>query len=386
MILKKLQLINFRNYRKQEITLPPGRNWITGENGQGKSNLLEAIYLLSYLRAPRASRLGEVILDGESECCVEGEVGDEESQSTIRITIGEEGKKATVNGRAVEYAGMVRGTLKSVMFSPDDLYLVRGSPARRRNFMNEMSEGMSSAAAYGIRRYQHALRQRNAVLKSWERYGSGLEDSLRPWTEGLAEEGGGIIFKREEIIRRMARMVEELYRTIFGERQRVEIIYSGTFDSSDAPRDEITQRMKIALAGRLEEEKRMRTTVVGPHRDDVEIKLGGKSARYRASQGEQRVLSLCMRLAQSRYAKEETGKSPVLMLDDVLSELDGDRREKVLKLADESRQTLITTTDEVYGMAGKGEGVFFVREGIVSVGRHGEDRRDNIEDQGRGAA
>lgn len=363
MILKKLELINFRNYSHQEIEFSPDKNLIIGRNAQGKSNLLEAVYFLSYLKSNRVNWTGEIIMEGESRTSVRGFIMEGGRGAAIRVGFGEGGKAAEVNGQRIEPAARARGILKCVMFAPDDLYLVKGDPSKRRKFLEETMEGTSPVSAGLFHQYRHLLKQRNAVIKRWEHYGGGLGDALEPWDMGMSEVGGKIIAWRLRMVGRLEGLIKKTYAEASESEKKVEFEYRGTFEAEGREEEEIAARMRTELAGRLKEDKQARATVVGPHRDEVEIRLGGRGARYGASQGELRTLAFCMRMAQRKIIEEETGKKPVLLLDDVLSELDEKRREKILGSSSGGGQLIITATELLEEGVRAGGRVFTVEEG-----------------------
>lgn len=348
MILEKLELLNFRNYTRQDVELSPGRNLIIGRNAQGKTNLLEAVYFLSYFKSNRAARLSDLITLGQEQASVKGTVSGDET-ATVRVGLAARRRLVEVNGRRVEPVARARGLVKCVLFEPDDLYMVKGEPGRRREFLDETIEALSPAKAADVSEYRHALRQRNALLRSHEEYGGRFDAAMEPWNRALAKAGGKVLVERWKMTREMAEAIGETYRDVSGEAETVGFAYAGTVaetaDAEDAEREMLRELERKAPV-----EKKAGTTLVGAHRDDVEVTLGGRPARYSASQGEQRTLAFAMRLAQKGFIERVTARSPVLLLDDVLSELDDNRRRMVLERAGEESQTLITATEAPPGL------------------------------------
>jgi DNA replication and repair protein RecF len=367
LILTRLELSNFRNYSRLQIDFSEGRNIITGRNAQGKSNLLEAIYFLSHLRSNRAPRLRELVMDGEERSSVRGAVTDDGDRLNIHSAFGPQGRTVEVNGQRVESAARARGVLKCVLFAPDDLYLVKGDPARRRELFDETMEELGPLPANTVQQYRHVLRQRNALLRRWEEQGPNLAPALEPWNEALVAAGAAMTVERLEMLKGIGAQASESYKAISGEEKELELEYAGTFECAGGSEPEVAESMRAALERCASAEKKARTTVVGPHRDDVEIRLGGRKARFAASQGEQRTIAFCLRVAQKMYLRERTGKMPVLLLDDVLSELDEARRGKVLELVGAQSQAIITTTDLPSSMEDRPERVFVVEEGKVKL-------------------
>ena len=365
MILERLELSNFRNYRHQEIEFSPEKNIITGRNAQGKSNLLEAFYFLSHLKSNRSPRMRDLVMDGEEKASVLGVIMDGEARVNVRVSFGRKGKSVEVNGQKVDSGSRARGLIKCVMFAPEDLLMIKGDPARRREFLDETMEGLGPIKAKQVLHYKHVLRQRNAVIRSWEEHGDRLGTALEPWDDALAKAGSVIALERTRVVRQMEREAAEAYAEITGEVRAVSIKYRGTFEVPDGSAEEVESEMRRAIRESAGEERRTRSTVVGPHRDDVEIRLGGLEARFSASQGEQRTIAFSMRLAQRRYLERETGKTPILLLDDVLSELDSARRTGVLRVAGAGSQAVITATEIPGDLVVSGTRVFMVEQGIV---------------------
>lgn len=367
MILDRLELFNFKSYGHQDLELAPGMNLVTGRNAQGKTNLLEAIYFVSHLKSNRTPRLRELIREGEENASVRVLIMDEGTKATISIAFGVSGKSVEVNGRKMQ-ASRALGLLKCVMFEPGDLYLVKGEPSRRREFLDETLEELGQHAARPVEAYKRVLRQRNALLKRWEDYGAGFRAALEPWSEKLAEEGGVLAVARERMTESMSRMINETHSEISGQDVKIGFEYRGTFGLGAASPEEAASRMRGELARRIADEKRARSTLVGPHRDDVEIRIGGREARYTASQGEQRTLAFAMRLAQRGYVSDETGKEPILLLDDVLSELDEERRARVLGVVGRSGQSIVTATEPPEAGGVPASRILVVEGGTVRVG------------------
>lgn len=365
--MNKLTLFNFRNYRHQEVEFSNRRNLILGRNAQGKTNLLESVFLLSYMRSNRARRLGEVVMWGCPEASVQGSFEADGSRVKVKVKLGEGKKEAEVNGQTVTRMQSAKGLVKTVFFSPDDLYLIKGEPSRRRDFFDEVMEGTGPMEVDLLQRYRHVVRQRNALLKNWERHGGGLSRILEPWNMALIELGSRIAVERIQVLKGMSGLVGGLYEEVSGDRKEVSMVYEGAVDPECGTVEEASREMERSVEAAAEEEKRRRTTTVGPHRDEVKVLLEGREARYFASQGEQRTLAFCMRLGQKRFLEMETGKTPILLLDDVMSELDGERRRRVLSIAGGRSQVLMTAT-EVSTDLGEDAEIIKVHGGEIEVG------------------
>jgi len=367
LIIESLELLNYRNYSGLNIEFTEGRNLFLGRNAQGKSNLLESIYFLSHQKSFRASRMRDLVCEGRESAYVKGVIIDEERRSSLRIGLSPGGRTAEVNGQSVGPPGKARGIFKCVMFSPEDLYLVKGDPSRRREFLDETMEGLGPVRAQEAADFRRALKQRNALLRDWEKYGRGLRDAIEPWNEALSKAGAAIVVERLKMLDAMRDSVSRSYEEVSGINMKVELGYRGTFEARSERQEGVAESMREELSLVEARERKARATLIGPHRDEVEIRLGGRDARVSASQGEQRTLSVCLRIAQKEYLERETGRVPVLLLDDVFSELDRERRKGVLRAARPPAQSLVTATEMPTGSE-VGEGrVFVVEEGRVEV-------------------
>ncbi|MBN2169600.1 MAG: DNA replication/repair protein RecF [Actinobacteria bacterium] len=368
MLIKKLELLNFRNYGFLELSFHPQNNIITGGNAQGKSNLIEAIYYLSHMKSKRTTALNNIMMDGSDKMSVYGEIEDGERVARIRLRVDRGVRTLEVNGRKTATTSVLGFLLKTVLFSPEDLELLKGGPSFKREYLDETAVEVSPGHQDTLNRYKHIVRQRNAILKEWERHGKRLHEVLEPWDNALVDYGTKILTARLDLLECVGKKIEEYYSLISGLTQEIDINYSPTFNV-DGPMDEVRERMREALHENRDEEKRLRMTVVGAHRDGVEIKIRGMDARFCASQGEQRTLAFCLRLSQRDCIVEKTGSVPVLLLDDVLSELDEKRRKNVVECAEGRGQLFISATgDGGEGTVGEGE-YYVVKSGEIEIGR-----------------
>ncbi|MBU1670467.1 MAG: DNA replication/repair protein RecF [Actinobacteria bacterium] len=366
MIVERVRLDNFRNYSHADVEFAPGNNLLTGTNAQGKSNLLEAVYLLAHLKSHRAGRMRDLVKNGEKESAVSGRFLDSGRSFTLKLAFGPTGRKVELNGQPQGSGGRSRGLVQCVMFSPDDPLLVKGEPSLRRDFLDETCEALGPVEAGLPADYARVLRQRNALLKGWEG-GARFEEAMGPWDEALVRAAVPLVRMRFEIAGETAVMAADAYTGIAGGEKRLELSYRSTFGGPGEDVREMELSMRQRIEERREEEKRAKTTLVGPHRDDVEIRLGGSDARLTASQGEQRSIAFCMRIAQREYLSSETDREPILLLDDVFSELDEMRRKRVLDLVARGSQAIITTTEDLRGLLGGEERIIEVSEGTAKV-------------------
>ena len=335
MRLVSLTLRNYRNYARLQVDLQPQLNLFLGKNAQGKTNLLEAIAILALSASPRSRRESDLIgpLAGEAEVAAEVEKDGRRLEIAIKVTQGPERtvKTIRVDGaarRAVDLPGEMQATL----FWPEDLNLVKGGPEHRRRFLNEMLVQVVRGYGRTLASYRRVLEQRNGLLK---RIAGGLEGraSLPVWDQELAVLGSQLARVRAEAVSELAPLATGNHQAIAG-GELLEVEYSGPPDDLEG-----------ALLGSIEEDLRRGTTGVGPHRDDLAIRIAGADARSFASQGQQRTAVVSLKLAESDLIEARCGERPILLLDDVLSELDAGRREALLGRVGEAGQVVVTSVE-----------------------------------------
>ncbi|HHX28821.1 MAG: DNA replication/repair protein RecF [Bacillota bacterium] len=347
-----LLLRDFRNYRHLELTLKPGVSLFFGRNASGKTNLLEACYYLSSLNSVRAERDYDLARWGTPGFSVGCRVDHNGSAKTIKVQVRVEPalrRKITVEDVAVRRSDLVR-VLPSVYFSPDDLYMVKRGSALRRKFLDSLLGRIDPEYSRQLTRYQDAVSRRNSVLKKI-RMGSEWRTTLEPLDCILVESGSVVLAKRLAAMPDLRREVSETYRFISG--RPCDVVYAASIGESlqeDHTVRDIARQFEERLASLREEETVRGMTLSGPHRDDIVLRLDGKAIRYFGSQGEQRSAALALKMAESKMLEAVFGRHPVLLLDDVFSELDEERRNRVLSLCDFGHQILMTSTDPIKSM------------------------------------
>lgn len=376
MEVTSLQLRNFRNYEELTLRPEPGLNIFLGPNAQGKTNIIEAIYYAALARSHRTSKDGELIL-WEAQ-------GTAMRLSFLRLGVKNQldfllprgsRRKISLNGNPIRPKELV-GQFNAVLFSPEDLYLVKGPPGGRRRFLDSEISQASPAYYHELSRYSKIIVQRNALLKSIRERRAGREH-LEMWDMQLAESAAHLTAKRFQSVRRLSMLAKLCQRRISGALENLEIAYEmHRHGDDDGPLPEardpgaMLQPLRNWYAERLEkyrEQDILRcATGLGPHRDDLKISVNGVDLRSYGSQGQQRTGALSLKLAELEFLKSETGEYPVLLLDDVMSELDKDRRQELLAfLQKEKIQTIITATDRAY-FPEKSPGAYYeVRAGKV---------------------
>lgn len=337
MLIHKLTLTNFRNYEFCEFMPEKGINLIVGENAQGKTNLLEAVFLCCFGRSHRTSKEKEMIAYDAPFALIrlEGERTETSHELTIRLS-REEGRKIKSDGLPLNRIGELMGLLNCVLFAPEHLSIVKDGPAERRRFLDMELSQTYPAYFFLLQQYQRALRQRNMLLKSL-RDQPELHATLPVWNQQLASLGWKLMSYREAFCARLSQLASQNHTDISGGREKLHVHYQPDCDASDE-----ASLLRFIEEGQKEDLRRL-TSTRGPHRDEMALHLDGKEIRAFGSQGQQRTAALAIKLSELDLIRAETGEWPILMLDDVMSELD-DRRQKYLLERILPVQTLVTAT------------------------------------------
>ncbi len=339
MFISNLTLNNFRNYEKEDFTFTEGLNILTGSNAQGKTNAGEAIFFLCTGYSPRANRDKLVIKNGQESAKIEGVAKTSYGQVSVGINFYKnDNKEIFINGMKVLRIGELLGNIHSVFFNPSELKLVQESPEDRRRFMNISLSQKSKGYFYALQRYNKILSQRNNLLK--EPQVSIIKETLPIWDEQLCKEAGKIIKARNDFLTELAPIAEEKHAVLSGGKEILKMkTESGYFGTSE----EIAYALKEDLKTGLERDIRLGFTSIGPHRDDIKFSLSDMDVRVYGSQGQQRSVALSLKLAEAECFYNHFGEYPIMILDDVLSELDKPRQRKLMSLV-EKMQTIFTAT------------------------------------------
>ena len=349
MYIKRLNLFNFRNYEQQALELGSGLNIFVGDNAQGKTNLLEAIYVLSLSKSYRTGREAELIRHGEQRATIQAKV-QKMAVLDLEVTVSQTGpKKLLVNGRTTG-ANSFMGRLNIVLFTPDSLQLVKGSPGDRRRFLDIQICQIDAVYRSTLLKYQRVLRQRNTLLKEIP-HKRALLSQLPAWDGQLVALGSRIVLRRTQVVAALEKYAAAAHETISREREHLTIAYQPFFagtkaeDGATEPQIEaVTDIFRRQVQEKREEEIYRGHTLVGPQRDDLIFSINGRDLRTYGSQGQQRTAVLAYILAELELMIAETGEHPIVLLDDVLSELDQSRRSFLLSILNKKAQTIVTTT------------------------------------------
>jgi DNA replication and repair protein RecF len=343
-MLKSISLFAFRNYLREDVPLDPGINLFLGANAQGKTNLLEAIYFACTGRSPRAAVLLDLVMwdQAGARVALELDEGDTVRMLELRLEREKTGtrakRSATLDGKKAS-ATSVAGRVPAVIFHPEEMTLLRGAGEGRRRLLNGLLSQLEPGYAALLSRYGRVQEQRNQLLK---RIGEGAEGvaALEWWTEEIGKLGDDITARRRRWLTELAPVVARRHEEVAPEEQ-MSLRYAPNVDDAGGG------RLADELRGRLSEELARGVTVAGPHRDDLVFEISGLPAAAHASQGQQRTAILAFKLAELELLAG-AGRIPILLLDDVMSELDAPRREHLLGLVESTPQVVITTAEARY--------------------------------------
>ena len=350
MRVRRVELEGFRSYARAALDLPPGVTVLVGPNGQGKTNVVEALHRVAAGTSHRVSGDGPLVREGSDEALLHVHLTtDEGRERRVDLRLGPGGTRAQVDGSPVRRAADAVGVLRVVMFAPEDLGLVRGDPSERRRWLDAVLGQRRAVYAATLAEYERTLRQRNALLRDLRGRvgapGSSAHETLAAWTQQLVAHGAPLVAARLAAIAALAGPVATAHRALTGSDVPVTLAHRSDVDLPDADPDpdaaDVAARLTAALDAVADEELRRGQTLVGPHRDDVLIALDGRPARTTASQGEAWSVALALKVASADLLVS-TGDRPVLLLDDVFSELDDARRARVAALCAGFDQVVVT--------------------------------------------
>lgn len=338
MKINRIQLNNFRNYKNSIIDFSDGINFIVGRNAQGKTNLLESIYLSSVGKSPKSCREKQIIMFNENQSKFELSFSTLAGNKNIKLFLDRTNKKSIkVNNINILKLTEFVGILSVVYFSPDELKLIKEVPEDRRNFLDISISQFDRTYLYNLLRYDKILKQRNSILKSTDSVESKIEQ-LDLFTPQLIECAQIIIEKRLNFIEKLKNIATNIHKIITID-ENLDISYSYINTSGLSIKADLQKEFdKVKL-----KEIDLGYTCVGPHRDDLIFKINGMDCKYYSSQGQQRTVALVVKLSLMEVIKNEIGEYPILLLDDVLSELDQNRQDRLIELISKY-QTLITCT------------------------------------------
>ncbi len=338
MQIKKLFLQNFRNYERETLHFSDGLNVLFGKNAQGKTNCAEAVFYLCTGASLRIRHDKQLIKMGAEQAYICAEAENKYGSVKIEASIGENKREIRVNGSKIAKNADLMGHVNSVFFSPGELRLIQDGPDERRRFMNISISQTSPSYYTALLRYNKILDQRNALLKNPDY--SLVLDTLPIWDEQLCKYAALIVKKRREFLEKLSPYAEQMHAFLTDNAEVLQVKLDKSYQGDE---EEIALSLKHRLANNYDKDLRLGFTTVGPHRDDLVVTISGADAKSYASQGQMRTSALALKLAEVQIFKDVSGEYPVLILDDVMSELDLPRRKKLLKRVD-GIQTILTCT------------------------------------------
>lgn len=357
MVIESIKLENFRNYKNLELTLDSGTNIFHGENAQGKTNILESVYLCGTTKSHKGSKDREMIRFEEEEAHICMNLDKDGSRYKIDMHLKKNKPKGiAVNGIPIRSAGELLGIGNFVFFSPEDLNIIKNGPGERRRFVDLELCQLSKVYLYHLSNYNKILNQRNKLLKEIF-FQPDYLDMLDVWDEQMVTYGKKVIEERENFVRRLNEIVFGIHKKLSGDREELCIRYEKNVEAEDFAK---------VLKDNREKDLKFKTTQAGPHRDDLCFMIREVDIRRFGSQGQQRTAALSLKLAEIELVKQEIKDTPVLLLDDVLSELDSNRQKYLLDSIHDI-QTLITCTgiDEFVENRFEINKIFRVVDGVV---------------------
>jgi len=359
MIIKSLKIKNYRNYNEEEIFFDKGTNILYGDNAQGKTNILESIFLSATTKSHKGSKANEIIKFDKEETHIQTILEKKNIEYKINISIKKNDKKeVAINNQKIKKISELLGIMNVVLFSPEDLSIIKNGPAERRKFLNIELCQLDKTYLYNLNYYNKIVNQRNKLFKDMSK-DMNLKKTISVWNMQLVVYGKKIIEKREEFINELGMILKEIHYNLTGKKEEVDIIYKPNVS---------TENLENKLEENVEKDIYLKQTTVGPHRDDIEFFINKIDVRKFGSQGQQRMVALSLKLAEIELVKRTINDNPILLLDDVLSELDNKRQKFLLDYLGEM-QTIITCTglDEFINDRFRMDKVLKVVDGIVEV-------------------
>ena len=351
----ELELYNFRNYKNEKIDFGDEINIIYGDNGMGKTNILEAVYYFSYGRSFRSSGR-EIIKDGEKESRIKLDFINNERnyEGQIKFLSGKR-KEIYINEIELKKTSQLLGNFICVLFTPDEMSIIKGMPDIRRKFCDSAIMPLRPQFIKELIRYKTIINQKTALLKSKDYL------TLDIWNEKLAECGSRIMMMRSSYIQRIKEKANEFQKDISGGKENLTLRYNPSVKMGDSL-NEIKENFIKRLEEYKEKEKENFFCMTGPHRDEIDFEINGKNAKNYASQGQIRTAILCLKSSQMEIIKEERGNYPVMLLDDILSELDKKRRDFLISQI-KGKQIIITCTDIEKSFKNENSNIIRIKDG-----------------------
>lgn len=359
MIIKSIELADFRNYDTLNLTFDSGTNILYGDNAQGKTNILEAIYVVATTKSHKGSKDRDIIQFNKEEAHIRAYIEKEEVETRIDMHLrGSKSKGIAIDGQKIKKAAELLGLLNVVFFSPEDLGIIKNGPAERRRFVDMELCQLDNFYLYNLNHYNKIVNQRNKLLKDLY-FNPSLAETLNIWDSQLVSFGSKIIERRKVFVEQLNEIIYDIHKKLSGDKEELQIHYDPEVSIEEFEH-------KLALS--QERDIKLKQTCVGPHRDDFSFYIGDIDIRKFGSQGQQRTAALSLKLSEIELVKKITKDTPVLLLDDVLSELDANRQNYLLNSIGDI-QTIITCTglDEFINNRFEINKIYKVANGIIEA-------------------
>lgn len=357
MYIRSLELKNYRNYEELALSFSPGINLFHGDNAQGKTNILESIYMSGTSKSHRGSKDKELIRFGEEEAHIRLILNKKEVNHRIDLHLKKRKTKGiAIDGIPIRKSSDLLGMLNIIFFSPEDLSIIKNGPGERRRFLDMELCQLQKIYMFHLTQYNRILKQRNQLL-SQIAFQDKLLDTLDVWDAQLVQYGASVIEKRKEFIEELNAIIARIHKKLTGGREEIVVTYENQVDADD---------FLSQLKKRRDMDLKYKNTGVGPHRDDIKFMVNGIDVRTYGSQGQQRTAALSLKLAEIELVRQKTNDEPILLLDDVLSELDSNRKGYLLE-GIKGIQTFITCTglEEFVGSRLEIDKMFYVENGKI---------------------
>ena len=371
MNVNHLQLKQFRNYKELSLDFNSKINILYGNNAQGKTNILEALYLLALAKSHRNTKDKELVQWGQSFSVISGSFEIKSRKIKLEIQLTDKGKKAKINNLEKRKLSEYIGTFNVIMFGPEDLYLIKGSPQYRRRFLDLEIGQISPSYLYNLSQYQKIIQQRNNLLKDFSIEKKNKLELLEIWDSQLILYGAKIISKRINFLKKLEKWANNIHSSITDNTENLSVQYKPSIKLELKSLNEIkiSEFFEECLKKHRQQEIYRGTTLIGPQRDDLEFYLNDINVQSFGSQGQQRTTALSLKLAEIELIKEEIGEYPILLLDDVFSELDQKRKNHLIKTIENKVQTIITTTsaEDVDKKILSQSSLFYVENGTITI-------------------
>lgn len=364
MIINKLLLHQFRNYEQQEIEFSPGVNVLYGNNAQGKTNVLEAIYLFSNGKSHRGVKDKELLMFDRTcgDVTLFFDAYERENRAEIEL-FSDKRKKIRLNGVTLNRVSKMIGYFQTVLFCPEDLYLIKGGPGERRRFLDSAISPLKPNYFTALVQYQKILENKNKLLRQMGEFPE-FSQTLDVWNEKLCETGARLMVYRAAFINKLNELCGQIYQDMAGGKEQLQLLYKPSAQVQIENEMSVKHQLMEIMQKNKPRELASMMSLTGPHRDEIELYINGAQVKQFASQGQQRTVVLTMKIAQIELVKQSVGEYPILLLDDILSELDKSRQNFLLDRI-RCSQVIMTCTDAYAIGRGENKNFYSVHNGIV---------------------